>query len=82
MSQDGHGGLWMQAWRGSSTSVRAYLYHYGGGAWTQQPVPAKTGTRALALALTWIPGTRSLWATGLLSGSGGALTGDILKYGP
>jgi hypothetical protein len=78
ISQDGHGGVWIQAWEGSSPST-TYLYHYGGGAWTRQPVPGKTGRSILEMS--WIPGSRSLWAIGWLS-TGSVQTGDILKYGP
>lgn len=82
ISQDGHGGLWMQAWQRSSSSYREYLYHYAGGVWSRESVPAMTGTQASIFNMTWIPGTRSLWAIGTLTTSGGVVTGDILKYGP
>lgn len=81
IAQDGTGGLWMQATGGSYSKTVFYLYHYGHGRWTRQIVPAKPGLTTLLGELTWIPGTRSLWATGTLSAAAGVF-GAILKYGP
>jgi hypothetical protein len=75
IAQDGAGGLWIKADTGN------YLYHYGHGRWTRQAVPAKPGLTTFVGELTWIPGTRSLWATGTL-GAADAAFGAILKYGP
>lgn len=81
IAQDGTGGLWMQATTGSYPKTVFYLYHYSHGRWTRQVAPAKPGLTNFVGELTWIPGTRSLWATGLLFAAAGEF-GDILKYGP
>lgn len=81
IAQDGTGGLWLQATTGSYPKTVFYLYHYGHGRWTRRLAPAKPGLTTVVGALTWIPGTRSLWATGMLGAAGGSF-GAILKYGP
>lgn len=81
MAQDGNGGLWMLATRGHYPKAVQYLDHYGPGGWTRQAIPTKPGATTSLQSLTWIPGTRSLWASGSLT-AGRQETGDILKYGP
>jgi hypothetical protein len=81
MAQDGSGGLWLLATRGHYPNAVEYLDHYGPRGWTRQAIPAKPGAAASLQTLTWIPRTRSLWASGALV-AGSQQTGDILKYGP
>jgi hypothetical protein len=81
VSQDGHGGLWMEAEYGDFRTGRMFLDHYGAGRWSRQPIPAGHGARAFLGTITWIPGTRSLWAA-VNAVSGSQQTGEILKYGP
>jgi hypothetical protein len=81
LAQDGHGGLWMDAQHGTLQAARDFLYHFGGGHWTHQPVPAPANAHATLSSLTWIPGTRSLWAAATAI-AGGEQTAEILKFGP
>jgi hypothetical protein len=81
MAQDGHGGVWLEAQVGSVTSGRSALYHYNGGRWSHQGVPSRSGAKASPRTMTWIPGTRSLWAAGWTA-AGGQEIGEILKFGP
>jgi hypothetical protein len=81
MTQDGHGGLWLAA-NGSKPSYTWRLYHLN-GRWTRYSVPAVKGTTVGDLiGISWIPGTRSVWATGNLfqRGANGGIFGDILKH--
>lgn len=84
MAQDGHGGLWLAAY-GPAPSYQPYFYHYGSGHWTRQVVPGDNGTpnnKVELLGMTWIPGTRSLWAVGQSIASASGVQAVILKYGP
>jgi hypothetical protein len=81
MAQDGHGGVWLEAQVGSVTSGRSALYHYNGGRWSHQGVPSRSGAKASPRTMTWIPGTRSLWAAGWTAAEGQEI-GEILKFGP
>ncbi len=58
-----------------------FFYHFGGGRWTRRTIPAPAGARAVLSSLTWIPGTRSLWASATAIAAG-KQTGEILKFGP
>ena len=81
MTQDGHGGIWLAA-NGLKPQYRWYLYHLN-GKWTRESVPATKGTTVLDLiGLSWIPGTRSVWATGNMAqpGTNGGIFGAILKH--
>jgi hypothetical protein len=75
LASDGHGGKWMIAQRGSFPADRGFLYHYNSGHWTSQPFPSRPNARTVINTITWIPGTRSLWATGELLGKGGSSVG-------
>jgi hypothetical protein len=77
MAPDGAGGLWVAATAGSYPKLVNYMFHYGPGGWTRQLVPARPGPNTPVGWVTWIPGTRSLWAT-----VGTQQFGEILKYGP
>ena len=86
LSGDGAGGIWLSGTQYSKTSYRFYLYHYNGGHWTRLAVPNEPKNRSQISAMTAIPGTRSVWATGMelpTSGQGsGTSLGIVLKYGP
>jgi hypothetical protein len=75
---DGHGGLWAD---GIDINPGGfwYLYHLVRGHWTQFTPPG-VNTHAPE-TLTWIPGTRSVWAVGSTNNAKG-FYGVILKYGP
>ena len=80
MAQDGHGGVWFGARVGPLTSGASALYHYNAGRWSHQAVPARNGAGATLATITWIPGTRSLWAAASTT-AGSQEVGEILKYG-
>lgn len=63
VAQDGHDGAWLSLANISNPAdPKSYLLHYLNGRWTRVPVPTTPGYRAIGLvALSWIPGTRSLW---------------------
>ncbi len=86
LSGDGAGGFWLSATQYSKTSYRFYLDHYNGGHWTRVAVPNEPKNQSQLSAMTAIPGTRSVWATGMelpTSDHGtGSSQGIILKYGP
>lgn len=81
LTQDGHGGIWLSGYP-STQSVQGDLYHDSNGRWSQLPVPHKTGKVSVVLALAWIPGTRSVWGSGLEVPAASGPEGIILKYGP
>ena len=64
IAQDGHGGVWLSLANISNPAdLKSYLLHYLNGRWTRIPVPTTPGFRVIGqVALSWIPGTRSLWA--------------------
>jgi hypothetical protein len=75
---DGHGGLWADGIDFNPGGFW-YIYHLSGGHWKQFTPP---GVFIHAPEdLTWIPGTRSVWATGSASNIKGNF-GVILKFGP
>jgi hypothetical protein len=81
MTQDGHGGLWLAA-NGPKPGYPWYLYHLNGKC-TRYSVPAVKGTTVGDLiSLSWVPGTRSVWATGNMfqPGTSGGIIGAILKH--
>jgi hypothetical protein len=76
---DGHGGLWLYAERPAGTG---YLVHYLHGRWASAAVPAGSGSTASVTALTHVPATRWLWASGTIGAWPGTSRGaDILSYG-
>ena len=80
IARDGRGGIWL----GAVTQASApEILHYRNGAWTTYQVPAsRTGVASLT-GLSLIPGTRSLWGTGVLSRTSlGATKGAVIvKFG-
>jgi len=84
MTQDGHGGVWMVA-NGPARAFRFLTYHLNAGHWTRYTAPVATGLSLLDLTgISWIPGTRSVWLTGNMTGppNGNGIFGAILKFGP
>lgn len=84
MAQDGHGGLWLID-QGPAPAHHWYLDHLNAGHWTRYAVPAVRGMSLRDLSgITWIPGTRSMWATGDLAGppNGRGSSGLVLKFTP
>ncbi len=79
---DGHGGLWV-AGIDLNPSGFWLVYHLTGGHWTDYGTLPGVIPQAQPY-LTWIPGTRSLWAADqeLNAASPGSYYGAILKYGP
>ena len=56
---------------------------FAGGRWSRQPAPTQSGFTGAADDLTLIPGTTSVWGTGLLTATGnGPTEADIVKHGP
>jgi hypothetical protein len=81
MTQDGHGGLWL-AVSGPKPDYPWYIYHLN-RKWTRYIIPKVSGTTVGDLiSLSWIPGTRSVWATGNMfqPGATGGIIGAILKH--
>ena len=79
MAQDGHGGLWLTG-NGPEPADQYFLAHYSGGRWRTRTLPADAGDRAgTVTGISWIPGTRSVWATANYKAPG-SNTGAILKY--
>jgi len=83
MASDGSGGLWAN---GVDINPGGFylLYHWTGRQWTTSYPPAPMFNHAPE-ALTWIPGTRSLWSTGPgLSPANPQVPdyGVIAKWGP
>jgi hypothetical protein len=81
---DGHGGLWADG-----TDINPggfwYIYHLAGRHWTKFTPPGMFIHSPQEL--TWIPGTRSVWATGSNYSASEdhnpkAYFGVLLKYGP
>ena len=76
---DGHGGLWAVG-ADINPSGFWFFYHLVRGHWTQFTPPGVIPQYAEELA--WIPGTRSVWATGISFNAKGDFFGVLLKYGP
>jgi hypothetical protein len=81
VTPDGEGGIWLATSTGAGLQSRIWLCHYDGRHWTRTAlpnVPSWDGSQQpLTFSLSWIPGTRSLWAVGEFD------TGEVVfKYGP
>lgn len=81
IASDGHGGLWI-AGSGPAPSVAPTFYHESNGRWNQIRIPSLSDETPQLTSLSWIPGTRSLWASGRLNGSMNNSQGVIFKDGP
>jgi hypothetical protein len=77
IASDGHGGLWAAA-QGTGPAYAEHFYHLSDGRWSEYAVPDAVDIQPPGL--TWIPGTRSVWATGDLIGKN-VVYGATLKYG-
>jgi hypothetical protein len=77
IASDGHGGLWAAA-QGTGPAYAEHFYHLSDGHWSEYAVPDAVDIQPPGL--TWIPGTRSVWATGDLIGKN-VVYGATLKYG-
>jgi hypothetical protein len=86
LASDGHGGIWLVVNIGTGKNLTTWFAHYAGGKWTKTAVPDVPRSLPPPLGqtmpdqLAWIPGTRSLWATGEVDSLD--LTTAVLKYGP
>lgn len=78
VAPDGHGGLWADSIAANPGGFWL-LGHLSGGHWTDVTLPAGVWPQS-PLTLTWITGSRSLWATGQSIGAQGSKA-LILKYG-
>lgn len=81
---DGNGGLWADG-TGTGPGGSWYIYHLAGRHWTKFTPPVMFIHSPQVL--TWIPGTRSVWATGSNYNPAADYNhkgyyGVILKYGP
>jgi hypothetical protein len=84
IAPDGHGGLWLYAFRHKKTFpfFAPFFVHYGGGVWKTYPAPTSPLGAVQISAIALIPGTRSLWGAGAIFDKSGFLGGVILKFGP
>ena len=84
VASDGHGGAWVSLGMGTGAKQTMWFAHYTGGKWTKTAVPDKISPPPLSPTmidqLTWIPGTRSLWATGDVDNA--SFPTAVYKYGP
>jgi hypothetical protein len=79
VAYDGHGGIWLATATGTGSNVAVWFDHFAGGRWSRVKAPRRDGEQPLIDNLRWIPGTRSLWATG---SANFANNGEaVLKYG-
>jgi hypothetical protein len=67
---------------GDSLQPDPYLVHDVNGRWSRVAVPAAKGYTTQLSMLSWIPGTRSVWAAGnTVQSINGLSRGIILKNG-
>jgi len=85
-ASDGHGGIWF--WAEADPGHHDFLIHDSGGHWSEVTDPRPAGAFSVQTdAITPIPGTASLWASGIASSpipigdNPGGTEGLILKYG-
>jgi hypothetical protein len=55
--------------------------HYTRGRWYTQAVPTEGKLKQIVAKLASIPGTSTLWASGILQSTAGRQTGDLLRFG-
>jgi hypothetical protein len=81
LTPDGSGGFWLTS--DSLSQPASYIVHYTSGRWSRQLAPAEAGFTGEAGDLALIPGTASVWGTGVLTATGNGTTeADIIKHGP
>src|SRR5262249_10815924 len=81
LTQDGHGGIWMIGNKGEQGS----LAHFDGARWSRTADPVPHGEFMGVDGLTWIPGTRSVWAYMFVEPNTdpmGFAQAGVLKFGP
>jgi hypothetical protein len=71
---------WLATASGASGSTVLWFDHYAGGHWTRVKVPSGDDVQPEVFYLSWIPGTRSLWAAGEVDFANDGEA--VLKYGP
>jgi hypothetical protein len=85
LAQDGHNGIWLSVYGDATENYTPYLVHDSHGHWSRVAVPTVPGDANTQLSmLSWIPGTRSVWAVGEtfpVDNPDGVSQGVILKYG-
>lgn len=79
VAYDGHGGIWLATATGTGNNLAVWFDHDRGGRWSRVKVPSRGGEQPLIDNLRWIPGTRSLWATGSVAFANNGEA--VLKYG-
>lgn len=85
VASDGLGGVWAGISIGTGSKLTQWFAHYADGKWTKTAMPGVSGSLPPPLdetspgQLAWIPGTRSLWATGDRDVSDAT---SVLKYRP
>lgn len=86
LASDGHGGVWVNIDIGGGVKATTWFAHYAAGKWTKTRVPNPAhpvpSDATMIDHLTWIPGTRSLWATGLVDTADVSMPTVVYKYGP
>lgn len=81
LTPDGHGGFWLTD--STSSQPVTEIVHYANGQWTRHLAPTEPGFTGEAGDLALIPGTTSVWGTGVLTAtSSGTTEADIIKHGP
>lgn len=80
MTSDGRGGLWFE---GLTITAQDRLLHYLAGKFIETAVPTIKDFNSTFNSMALIPGTHSLWGTGILTPvPNGTSEGAIYKYGP
>jgi hypothetical protein len=75
VSLDGAGGLWV-------TTIDGKALHYENGRWTNASLPAQgPGLTAQMLLPALVPGTKTLWATGMVRHGLTGEAGLLLRFG-
>jgi hypothetical protein len=83
MTQDGHGGVWLEVIQGPSAAPVTVAYHYTAALHsTKRVLPIPAGYNSTNLALFWIPHSRSVWAVGFAHASNESQTGLVERYNP
>ncbi len=82
LTPDGHGGFWLTATDPAHAGANASdIIDFRHGRFTAQPAPAQPGYAGSASGIAGVPGTSSLWATGMLIPlKRGGFKTDILRY--